>query len=169
MGDARAARAARLYIAGGSRRRSRAGAFAHSGGLLLFSVAGRRPCLASSLWSPLRAERGSGEHGATGDARATRAQRARRARTSRVALAAAVEQGRSRAVLVYSPSSFFRACRSARAAPSLHPRRRASRSPRAGAQRTQRTAGRARRMGVRAPRALGARGPCSRVRGKQPS
>ena len=43
--------------------------------LLLFSrpVAGRRPRLAPSLRPPLRAERGRGARGATGDARATRA------------------------------------------------------------------------------------------------
>ena len=61
----------------------------------------------------------------------TRARRARRARTPRVALAAAVEQGRSRAVFVFYSSSSLRVCRSARAAPSLHPRRRVARSPRA--------------------------------------
>ena len=48
----------------------------HCGDLLLFSVAGRRPCLASFLWSPLRAERGSG-------ARSDR-RRARDARGARV-------------------------------------------------------------------------------------
>ena len=77
----------------------------------------------------------------------TRARRARRARTPRVALAAAVEQGRSRAVLVFSSSSSLRVCRSARAAPSLYPLRRVVRSPRARARRTQRTARRARCMG----------------------
>ena len=61
----------------------------------------------------------------------TRARRARRARTPRVALAAAVEQGRSRALFVFYSSSSLRVCRSARAAPSLHPRRRVARSPRA--------------------------------------
>ena len=65
--------------------------------------------------------------------------RARCARTSLVALAAAVEQGRSRAVFVFYSSSSLRVCRSARAAPSLHPRRRVVRSPRASARRTQRT------------------------------
>ena len=110
----------------------------NGGDLLPFSVASRRPCLASFLWSPLRAERGSG---AWSDRR-----RARDAHTPQVALAAAVEQGRSRAVLVFSSCSSLYACRSARAAPSLHPRRRVARSPRARARRTQRTARRARRM-----------------------
>jgi hypothetical protein len=57
--------------------------------LFVFAVAGRRPCLASSLRSPLRAEQASG---ALASRRGTRARRA-----PWVVLAAAVEQGRSRA------------------------------------------------------------------------
>ena len=78
----RARRARRAYIAGGSHRRSSAGTSRAAVALLLvlFSrpVAGRRPRLASSLRSPLRAERGRGARGATGDARATRAARVHR-------------------------------------------------------------------------------------------
>ena len=98
------------------------------GGLLLFlfslPVAGCRPCLASSLHSPLRAERGSGARGATCDARATRAARVR----SGWFFTAAVEQGRSRAACSSPPPPCFFSRpvrRSARAAPSLHPRTRA--------------------------------------------
>ena len=74
---------------GGSRRRTQAGCRA----LWCFSfssVAGRRPCLAPSLWSSLRAGRALAS--AHRDRRCARD--ARGARASRVVLAAAVEHGR---------------------------------------------------------------------------
>ena len=88
----RSKRAASLHRDGGRARDTRCGWFsppqssravcARRGGLLLlfFSrpVAGRRPRLAPSLRPPLRAERGRGARGATGDACATRAARVRR-------------------------------------------------------------------------------------------
>ena len=80
--------------------------------------------LVSHFFCGRRFERSEGAAHARSDRR-----RARRARTPRVALAAAVEQGRSRAVFVFYSSSSLRVCRSARAAPSLHPRRRVARSP----------------------------------------
>ena len=69
---ARRARTPRVALAAAVEQ----GCSRHCDDLLLFSVAGRRPCLASFLWSPLRAKRGSG-------ARSDR-RRARDARGARV-------------------------------------------------------------------------------------
>ena len=78
-GDARAARATCVHR-GWFSPPQLGRDIARRGGPLLFSrpVAGRRPRLASSLRSPLRAERGRGARGATGDARAARAARVHR-------------------------------------------------------------------------------------------
>ena len=103
------------------------------GGLLLFlfslPVAGCRPCLASSLHSPLRAERGSGARGATSDARETRAARVHAGGFRRRSRAGAFARCGGLLFLSSRP-----VCHSARAAPSLHPRAGgAHATPRAGA------------------------------------
>ena len=101
-------------------------------------VAACRPCLASSLRSPLRAERGICARGATGDARATRTARVR----CGWFFTAAVEQGRSRAACSSPPPPCFFSRpvrRSASAAPSLHPR---TRAPTRGGAHHERTCGR---------------------------
>ena len=81
-----------------------------------FSVAGRRPCLARSLWSSLRAERALAS--VHGDGR--RARDARGARASRVVLAAAVEHG-CRACGALFSSLLLSFCRAARGAPLILP------------------------------------------------
>ena len=78
----------------------------------------RRPCLASSLHLPLRAERGSGARGAAGDTRATRAARVHAGGSRRRSRAGAF--ARCAGLLLFLSSRPV--CRSARAAPSLHPR-----------------------------------------------
>ena len=113
--------------------------------LLLFSVAGRRPCLASFLWSPLRAKRGSG---ARSDRR--RARDARGARVHHGWLSPPQSSRGVRALCWSSPLPLLFV--------SVAPRVPLPRSTRAGgwcahyerargARRTQRTARRARRMG----------------------
>ena len=92
------------------------------GGLLLSRfprpVAGRRPCLASSHRSPLRAERGSGTRGATGDMCATHAARVQRGWFSPPQSSRAFPRCGGLLLSLFScPVG-----RSARAAPSLHPR-----------------------------------------------
>jgi hypothetical protein len=134
--------------------------------LLLFSrpVAGRRPRLASSLRSPLRAERGRDARGATGDARATRASRVYRGWLSPPQLSRDIARRGGPLLLVL----FSRPVRRSARAPLL-------RSTRAPAGRARTTSGRvnARRAqrdgrsarGVRARHALGARGPRFRAPG----
>ena len=123
-------------------------------------VAARRPCLASSLRSPLRAtERGSGARGAAGgDTRATRATRVR----CGWFFTAAVEQGRSSRAVCSSPPPppwFFSrpVRRSVRAAPSLHSR---TRAPARGGRRT--TSGRADARRARHGACGGARRVCGK-------
>ena len=134
--------------------------------LLLFSrpVAGRRPRLASSLRSPLRAERGRDARGATGDARATRASRVYRGWLSPPQLSRDIARRGGPLLLVL----FSRPVRRSARAPLL-------RSTRAPAGRARTTSGRvvarrAQRDGrsareVRARHALGARGPRFRAPG----
>ena len=95
--------------------------------MLLFLVVGRRPCLVSSLRSPLRVERGSCARRATNDTRAARAARVNRGWFS--------PPQSSRGVgAVFSSCPLLSSCLSRRAAPSLHPRAGgAHATPRAGA------------------------------------
>ena len=122
----RARRARRAYIAGGSHRRSSAGTSRAGGPLLLvlFSrpFAGRRPRLASSRRSPLRAERGRGARGATSDTRATRATRVHRGWFSSTLLSRDIARRGGPLLLVILPCLSSRPSLRARAAPSLHPR-----------------------------------------------
>ena len=147
-----ASRSARV---GGSRRRTQAGCRA----LWCFSfssVAGRRPCLAPSLWSSLRAGRALAS--AHRDRRCARD--ARGTRASRVVLAAAVEHGRRACGDLFS-SLLLSFRRSALGAPSIHPHAgggRAHHERARGARDARRDARGA--WGVRAQSALGARGPC---------
>ena len=123
-GDARAARAARVHR-GWFSPPQLSRDIARRGGPLLFSrpVAGRRPRLASSLRSPLRAERGRGARGATGDARAARATRVHRGWFSPPQLGRDIaRRGGPLLLLVLLSCLSSRPSLRARAAPSLHPR-----------------------------------------------
>ena len=127
--------------------------------MLLFLVVGRRPCLVSSLRSPLRVERGSCARRATNDTRAARAARVNRGWFS--------PPQSSRGVgAVFSSCPLLSSCLSRRAAPSLHPHAGGgARAPRAGSRRTQRAIRRTRRAGSpSALRSRSSRPPISRAR-----
>ena len=131
----------------------------------MFSVAGCRPCLASFLWVPFRAERRSGTWS---DIRCAR--NVHGARVHHKWLSPPQSSRGVRALFWSSPLPLLFVSvaqrvplrRSTRAGGwrAHHERARGACSARRGARGA---------WGVRAPRDLGARGPCSRVRGKQPS